>query len=343
MRSLTLAAPGLVEWQDVPDATIEEATDALVRPLAVAACDIDRPLAFGAIPFMPPLRLGHEFVAEVVEAGPEADGVAAGDVVAVPFAISCGSCERCRRGHTANCASVPKGSMFGLGDLGRGWPGAAADLVRVPWARHMLVPVPGGVEPTASASLSDNLPDAYRTVAPGLEAWPGDEVLVVAGGAPSIGVYAVLFARALGAGAVTYLDRDHARLALAEGFGANSVEASTYPRKVAGSFPVTVDASAQPEGLACALRSTEPGGTCTSVGIYFAPETPIPLFDAYLTGLTFRTGRPHARMDMPRILDLLATGEVDPTPVQTVVDWEEAPAAWIDPPTKLVLSRPSGG
>ena len=342
MRALVLLGPNQVEWADVPDATIEEATDALVRPLTVAACDIDRPLAFGAIPFMPPLRLGHEFVAEVVDVGNEVDGFAPGQRVAVPFAISCGSCERCRRGHTSNCASVPKGSMFGLGDLGRGWPGPAADLVRVPWAGHMLVPFSQGVDPTAAASASDNLPDAYRTVAPGLEAWPGGDVLVVAGSAPSIGLYAVLFARALGGGAVTYLDRDPTRLAQAEGFGAGPVEIAAYPRK-AGSFPVTVDASAQPEGLACALRSTEPGGTCTSVGIYFAPETPVPLFDAYLTGLTFKTGRPHARTDMPRILDLLATGQVDPTPMHTVVDWEEAPSAWVDPPTKLVLSRPSSG
>jgi alcohol dehydrogenase len=342
VRALVLLGPNQVGWADVPDAVVEGPGDALVRPLAVAACDLDRPLAFGAIPFMPPLLLGHEFVAEVVETGPEADGVAVGDVVAVPFAISCGSCDRCRRGHTASCASVPRGSMFGLGDLGRGWPGAAADLVRVPWAGHMLVPIPRGVDPTVAASASDNLPDAYRTVAPGLEAWPRGDVLVVAGGAPSIGLYSVLFARALGADTVTYLDLDPARLALAEGFGAKPVEATAYPRK-AGSFPVTVDASAQPEGLACSLRSTEPGGTCTSVGIYFAPETPVPLFDAYLTGLAFRTGRPHARTDMPRILDLLATGEVDPSPMQTVVDWEEAPSAWIDPPTKLVLSCPSGG
>ena len=334
-----LLGPNQVEWADVPDATIEEATDALVRPLAVAACDIDGPLVFGAIPFMPPLRLGHEFVAEVVDVGSEVQGIVPGGRVAVPFAISCGSCDRCRRGLTSSCASVPKGSMFGLGDLGRGWPGAAADLVRVPWAGHMLVGFPEGLDPVIAASISDNLPDAWRTVAPALEGeQAGADVLIVGGGAPSIGLYAVLFARALGAGTVTYLDRDPARLALAEGVGAEPVEAAAYPRK-AGSFTVTVDASAQPEGLACALRSTGPGGSCTSVGIYFAPETPVPLFDAYLTGLTFRTGRPHARTDMPRILDVLASGTVDPTPVHTIVPWDDAPEAWRDLPTKLVLDR----
>jgi threonine dehydrogenase-like Zn-dependent dehydrogenase len=338
-----LLGPNQVEWAAVPDETIEEATDALVRPLAVGACDIDRPLVFGAIPFMPPLRLGHEFVAEVVDVGPGVDGFAPGQRVAVPFAISCGSCDRCRRGLTTNCSTVPKGSMFGLGDLGRGWPGVAADLVRVPWAGHMLVGLPDGLDPVVAASISDNLPDAWRTVAPALEGeQAGADVLIVGGGAPSIALYAVLFARALGAGSVRYLDQVAERLALAERLGATLEEIRDYPRK-AGEYLVTVDASAQPEGLACALRSTEPGGVCTSVGIYYGPETPMPLFDMYLANITFRTGRPHARTDMPRILDLVASGEVDPTPVQTVVDWEEAPAAWIDLPTKLVLSRPSGG
>jgi threonine dehydrogenase-like Zn-dependent dehydrogenase len=228
--------------------------------------------------------------------------------------------------------------MFGLGDLGRGWPGALADLVRVPWASHMLVPFPDGLSPAVAASISDNLPDAWRTVAPGLAEHAGGEVLIVAGGAPSIGLYAVAFATALGAGGVTYLDRGAERLGLAERLGARVDEIREYPRKT-GPFPVTVDASAQVEGLACAVRSTEPGGICTSVGIYFGPETPMPLFEMYLANITFTTGRPHARTDMPRILELLTTGAVDPSPVQTVVPWEDAPEAWSELPLKLVVSR----
>ena len=327
-----------MEWEEVDDAVVEEPGDAVVRPLAVAACDIDRPLLHGAIPVMPPVGLGHEFVAEVVETGDDVTGFAAGDRVAVPFAISCGTCDRCRRGLTANCSSVPKGSMFGLGQMGRDWPGVAADLVQVPFASHMLVPFPTTLSPTLAGSISDNLPDAYRNVAPGLAANPGAEVLVVAGGAPSIGLYTVLFAKALGAGSVRYLDRDAERVAQAERLGAAVEQIDTFPRK-AGEFPVTVDASASPEGLATAMRSTAPGGLCTSVGIYFGPETGAPLFEMYLTGFTFTTGRPHARVDMPQILELLDTGAVDPSPLQTVVPWEDAPTAWSDLPTKLLLDR----
>jgi alcohol dehydrogenase len=338
MRRLALLGPNQVDWEEVDDAVVEQPGDAVVRPLAVAACDIDRPLLFGAIPVMPPVGLGHEFVGEVVQTGPEVQGFTPGDRVAVPFAISCGTCDRCRRGLTANCTSVPKGSMFGLGQMGRDWPGVAADMVRVPFASHMLVPFPSGLSPTLAGSISDNLPDAYRNVAPGLAANPGADVLVVAGNAPSIGLYTVLFARALGAGTVRYLDRDDERLRAAEALGADVEQVDAYPRK-AGEFGVTVDASAMPEGLATAMRSTAPGGLCTSVGIYFGPETGAPLFDMYLTGFTFTTGRPHARADMPAILELLATGAVDPSPIQTVAPWEDAPEAWSALPTKLILAR----
>ena len=70
----------------------------------------------------------------------------------------------------------------------------------------MLVAVPDGVSSAAIASMSDNIPDACRTVAPHLRELPGAEVLVVGGG--SVGLYAVGIARALGAGAVRYLDTD---------------------------------------------------------------------------------------------------------------------------------------
>src|SRR5438128_715326 len=82
------------------------------------------------------------------------------------------------------------------------------------------LPAPDGVSPAAIASASDNVSDAYRTVADPLAAEPGAEVLIVAGMAASISLYAVDIARALGAGAVHFLDHDPARLALAESLGA---------------------------------------------------------------------------------------------------------------------------
>src|SRR5436190_16917121 len=110
MRSVVLEEAGRLAWHDVPEPEREREREAIVRPLAVAACDFDWALIGGLTPFPYPIRLGHECVAEVVE-GPER--FAPGDRVVVPFQISCGTCERCRRGLTGKCTTVPPLAMYG--------------------------------------------------------------------------------------------------------------------------------------------------------------------------------------------------------------------------------------
>src|SRR5262249_55741259 len=156
-----------------------------------------------------------------------------------------------------------------------------------------LVPLPDGVSPAAAASASDNISDAWRAVAPQLAAEPGAAGLG-GGGAPagSIGRYAAGMAVALGSGSVPYVDRDAGRRPTAAALGAQTL--AEIPRRV-GPSPVTVDASSDPDGLALALRSTSPDGTCTSTAIYFADPPGLPLLEMYSKGITFRTGRANAR------------------------------------------------
>lgn len=327
-----------VEWREVAEPELREPRDALVRPLAVAKCDLDQPILRGEVPIPGPIALGHECVAEVVETGPDA-AHERGQRVVVPFQISCGACERCRRGLTANCSSVPDRSAYGFGAFGGDWGGVLSDLVRVPFADHMLVRVPEGIAPATIASASDNIADGWRTVAPALEIHPAADVLIVGGGAHSIAMYAVDAAVALGAGSVTYLDHDPERLRVAEALGAEALEGET-PRRH-GAYTVTVDASGAPAGLACALRSTEPGGICTSVGIYFEPLTPIPLLEMYGIGVHFHTGRAQVRPAIPAILDMVAAGRLRPELVTSnVVDWDDAPDAMLEPERKLIIQRP---
>jgi threonine dehydrogenase-like Zn-dependent dehydrogenase len=259
-----------------------------------------------------------------------------GTLVSVPFQVSCGGCDACRRGHTGNCVSVPRLSMFGFGSFGGDWGGFMSDLVRVPFADHMLVPLPEGVDPGAAASVSDNVTDAWRTVGPPLEQRPGAPVLVV-GGAGSIGVYAAGIAVALVAESVDYLDQDEDRLERARLLGANAIE-GPYPER-RGPYPITVDSSADRAGLACAVRSAEFDGVCTSTGIYFEPETPLPLLEAYTKCLTFHTGRVHARPGIPEVLALIESGRLHPEAVTSrTVDWDDAAEALPDHQAKLVLT-----
>jgi alcohol dehydrogenase len=338
VKQLTLVEPERVEWTEAPEPAVEGADEALVRPLAVALCDLDIQIVRGQVPIAPPVALGHEFVGEVLEAGAGVKSVSPGDRVVVPFQISCGECERCRRGQTGNCTAVPPGSMYGFGAFGGDWGGALSDLVGVPFADAMLVALPDGIDPAAMASASDNIPDGWRTVAPVLEQRPGAEVLVVGGGARSIALYAVEIADALGADRVVYLDEDQDRLRVAAELGAETVEGP--PPKKAGSFAVTVDAGGTRESLSCAIRSTEPGGVCTSVGILFEPETPMPLLEMYTKGIEFRIGRVQARAAIPAVLELAARGRIRPERVTSrVASWEEAPDAVRELETKLVIAR----
>jgi alcohol dehydrogenase len=342
MRALVYAGPRQLEWREVEDPKLAGDGEAIVRHLAVATCDLDGLIVAGHSPFPPPFQLGHEGVAEVLEVGDAVHTVKPGDRVLVPFQISCGDCVACRQGRTGNCESLPLGQTygFGFGEEGTRWGGFLSERVRVPFADAMLMPVPDGISPALAASASDNITDAYRTVAPHLQARPGAPVLVCGGAGPgSIGLLAVAHAKALGASEVLYVDEDAGRRTIAEGYGAETLD--HVPEELDRRFPITVDASASREGLALALGSLDRDGACTSTGIYFDPETvpPFPLLGLYLLGGTFHTGRIHARRDAPAVLGLLAEGALDVEPVITTVAFDDAANALLERFTKLVFLR----
>src|SRR5215468_405124 len=148
MQQLTFIEPHKLDWRDAAEPAIAAADDALVRPLVVTTCDLDGPTIRGATPLamMGPYAFGHEFIAEVVAVGDAVRAVGVGDVVSVSFQICCGECAHCRAGLTGSCQAVPPRSMFGFPHaLGGEWGGALSDRVRVPFANHMLLPLPPGV------------------------------------------------------------------------------------------------------------------------------------------------------------------------------------------------------
>jgi threonine dehydrogenase-like Zn-dependent dehydrogenase len=341
MKQLMFEEVGRYAWRDAPDPEITAPGQALVRPLAVACCDLDVAVVHGRLPMPPGHAVGHEGVAEVVAVGDEVTRVRAGDRVVVPFQISCGDCRECRRGVTGSCASLPLMAMYGMAPLaGLDGGGFMSDLMLVPYADAMLIPVPDAVDPVAIASLSDNIPDGWRAVGPfrtelaGLD--PADRrVLVV--GRLSIGLYAAALAAALGYH-VDYVDTDAGRLAAAEKLGAVAHDAAK-PDKSWDPYPVTVNTSGDRALLAAALRATWPDGVCTDTGIYPEYNVELPLLPMYTRGVRFVTGRVSARAVIPEVLELLASG-CDLAPVvERVVPWEEAPSAWPTMTGKTVYTR----
>src|ERR1700744_3746245 len=167
MRQLTFEEAGRYGWRETPEPAIGGPGQALVRPLVVACCDLDVAVARGAAPLPPGYAVGHEGIAEVVAGGDAVSGVRGGDRGVVPFQLGCGTCRECRRGVTGSCGSLPLMAMYGLGPLaGLDGGGFMFDLVLVPYADAMLIPIPASIDPIAVASLSDNIPDGWRAVGP---------------------------------------------------------------------------------------------------------------------------------------------------------------------------------
>ncbi|WP_369217048.1 zinc-dependent alcohol dehydrogenase [Streptomyces flavofungini] len=333
MRSLEFVAPRRLRLVERPEPRVTRAHEAVVAPVAATTCDLDRAVIAGATPFEGPFALGHECVGRVVDLGSECGDLSAGDLVVVPWHISCGTCAQCSVGHPSHCERTPRYAMFGL-PLGGQWGGMFTERIKVPWAGANLRRLPEGLPAAAAAAASDSLTDAYDAVRRGLALHPGRGVAVLGG--LTHGLYACAFAACLGAADVVYVDRDARRRSIAEGYGAQAVD---DVRELGGRrFPATVDATGDPGGLTGALEVTAPGGHCHSFGIFFKPA-PLPLFTMYMDAITFSTGRPEIGPHLPEVLDLVRTGEVDPLPVYSdTIAYDDLPEALLELPAKpLVL------
>lgn len=333
MRELTYIGDRKVEWRERPDPVLQSRFDAIVKPVASTTCDVDKMIIAGRTPVPPPFAIGHECVAEVVDLGDGVTHLEPGNLVVVPWHISCGRCDRCRAGLFAHCRTVPYMAMFG-GPIGGDWGCLFSDLVHVPYADAMLVSLSGGLDPIAMASVSDNFPLAWRLVAPHLAQRPGGRVLIMGGG--GIGLYVCDIARALGASQRLYVDRDPERRAIAESYGAETAESI---EAIHHGFDIAVDATGRVDALATACRSLAPEGICESAGNHFQPGE-LPLFEMYLNSITLHIGRDNARANIPGALDLAESGRVDPRKaVSHVLDWETLPEALPELHTKPVFVR----
>jgi threonine dehydrogenase-like Zn-dependent dehydrogenase len=339
VRQLTCVGSGTLEWTDVAEPELRSSHGAIVRPLAVARCELDPLLvALGPTP-AGPFAVGHEAIAEVVSVGDAVAHLEPGDVVACSFQLCCGTCASCAAGLTALCSEYPMLSDYGMQPLsGVEYGGMLADLVCVPHAAAMLFPIPTGLDHASIASVADNLADGYRAVVPHLIERPNADVLVVCHGAPSVALYTAVAALASGAASVTFESDDRRVLDAAAAIGARATP-TDFGRR-AGRWPIVVDCGARVEGLHHALDSTEPEGTLQSVGYYADAMTPMPLLKLMTRGIRFFIGRVHSAAVLPSLLDEIANRRLDPSVVpNTLVPWEEAPRRYLDDAIKLVVLR----
>lgn len=351
MRALSLAPGARFAWREVPAPPLPQPLGALVHPIAAATCDIDRALGLGAAPFPQPLHFGHECVAEVVEVGEGVTTVKPGDRVVVPFQINCGECDPCQAGRTGNCAAVPPISMYGFGLGGGHWGGAVSELLAVPFAEAMLVPLPAGVDPVDVASAADNLADAHYRIAPHLpallEQGRGNDLLLIGSQSRrtdfsgSVPLYMGQIALALGANRVRLVDDRPFLRQQAERLGIEALPPRELDRRELS--PLVVDSSASPAGLQLALAMTAEDGLCQSIGSLHK-TIGIPAGMMFGRNITLHIGRSHARPQIPAVLELVAAGKLRPAEVTTnIASLDAAPRALrehvLGEATKTVLAE----
>lgn len=342
MRQLTYVGGSTIEWWDVPAPKLQNDRDALVQPLAVTRCDLDLAIVGGNSGLPGPFALGHETAGRVIDVGDAVNNFAPGDLVIVPFQISCGECERCRRGHTNACTSVPFRSSYGLKPVcGVEYGGALSDLIRVPFADHMLVRQPKGHALSQTAGLAYGATDGFSGVAYWLTQRPGAEVLVIGGFAQSLAMFSVQAAVSCGARRVVYVDDDTQRLAKAKSLGAEVHEAPLgLAMDPIGQFPIVIDAAATDASILLALRSAEPNGICQRMYGDFRDTTPVPLRHMYGVGITLRVSRVNVRAELPGCVGHVEKGHFHPEHVITRrVRFEDAHEAIGDPTIRVAFVR----
>lgn len=340
---------GDVRVVDVPDPTLRQPGDALVRVVRACICGSDLH-PYHSMPATPEgASMGHEFVGVVEEIGADVTAVRRGDFVIAPFAISDGTCEFCRAGLQTSCLH----GGFWNDSSGLGSGGGQAESVRVPLADGTLVPVPGidaGTDEDRLAGLL-TLSDVYGTgwhaaVRGGVR--PGSTVTVIGDGA--VGLLAVLSAKQLGAELIVLMGRHQTRTDLGREFGATDVVAERGAEGIArvrdltrGGSGIVLEAVGHMPVYEQAVGLVRPGGVI-SRGVPQYEDAPVGFGSLFGGNVTLTGGPAPVRAYIEQLLPAVLDGTVRPGRVfDRTVTLEDTPkgyAAMDDRTALKVVVRP---
>jgi threonine dehydrogenase-like Zn-dependent dehydrogenase len=334
---------GDVRVETVPNPTIQEPTDAIVRIVAGCICGSDLwPFASrGATETGS--RMGHEFVGVVEQLGSATSGLSVGDFVIAPFVASDGTCDFCLEGLQTSCRHG--GHWGGTDDGGQG------ELARVPQASGTLVVVPAGFDEKlipSLLSLSDVMSTGYHA-AKKARIEPGQTVTVIGDGA--VGLSAVIAAKLMGASRIILMGRHEARTDLGRDFGATDVVAERGDEGIArvkeltggDGTHVVLEAVGLLSALETAIGVVRDGGVISRVGAPQFAEVPLG-FPEFMRNITLTGGVAPARAYIDELLPLVLDGTIDPGRVfDRTIGLDEVPAgyrAMADREALKVLIRP---
>ena len=367
MRALCWHGKEDIRCETVPDPTIQDSRDIVIKVTSCAICGSDLHLMGGFVPEMKSGDvMGHETMGEVVETGNAITNLKVGDRVVVPFTISCGECRQCKWGNFSCCersnpagakqakqVGYPTAGLFGYSHMYGGFPGGQAQYLRVPYADVGPIKVPEGLTDEQVLFLSDIFPTGYMA-AENANIPPGGTVLVF--GCGPVGQFAIKSAFLLGAGRVIAVDAVPERLALAQASGAETL---SYEDKnlqdqivamtggqgpdsviecvgleshghggVMESLRTHLTSTERPYALQQAIIACRPGGTISLPGV-FINIVPVAMGAFVGKGLTLKTGQTHVQKYLKPLMKRIVDGEIDPSFLITHrVTLEDGPGAY---------------
>jgi alcohol dehydrogenase len=290
MRAVVYHGPGNKAWEEVPEPTLRDDTDAIVRVDAVTICGTDLHILKGDVAAVTPGRiLGHEAVGTIESVGIGVKNRRVGDRVLVSCITGCGACRFCREGSYGQC--VGGGGWI----LGHRIDGVQAEYVRVPFADTSTHLAPLGVRDEQLLMLADILPTGYEVGVLNGRVGPGDVVAVV--GAGPIGLAVIAGARLFSPSHVVAIDLAESRLDAAKQFGADIVvnngreNALDVVRGLTDGLgaDVTVEAVGVPATFELAAALARPGGHIANVGVHGEPAL-LHLEELWIKNVTITTG-----------------------------------------------------
>jgi len=377
VRAMDYRGPYRVRLKEKPMPRIEHPRDAVVRVTRSCICGSDLHLYHGMVPdTRVGMTFGHEFCGIVEELGDEVGNLKVGDHVMVPFNIACGQCHFCKQGlfgncHEANPEATAAGGIFGYSHTTGGYDGGQAEYVRVPYADFGPTLIPDWMDPDDAVLLTDVVPTGYQAAEMG-GIQKGDTVLVL--GAGPVGLLAARSAWLFGAGRVIVLDHIDYRLEFARTYCPAEVynfkeldDVVLFMKKTTDGLGVDVAIDAvggDAKGnflqtlfgtklkleagnaipVHWAINSVKKGGIVSIVGVYGPTGNMIPIGNVVNKGLTIRGNQAAVKRHMPKLIEHVKEGRINPkaiithrVPLEDVADAYHIFSAKLDGCIKPVL------
>ncbi|UVW30232.1 zinc-dependent alcohol dehydrogenase [Massilia sp. H6] len=381
MLAMNYRGPYRVRAEHKPDPVIEHPGDAIIRVTRSCICGSDLHLYHGLVPdTRVGHTFGHEFIGVVEEVGSGVHKLQVGDKVLVPFNVFCGSCFFCDRELYGNCdnmnaQSSAVGSIYGYSHTAGGYDGGQAELVRVPMADVGPMIIPHDIHDDDAVLLTDAVPTGYQAAEMG-DIEEGDTVVVF--GAGPVGIFAAKSAWLMGAGRVIVVDHVDYRLEFVKRYAQCEIVNFKEVRDMAEHIKkmtdwmgadVCIDAvgceasgnamqtltgrylmaqAGSATALHWCINSVRKGGNVSIVGVYGPTFNAVPIGNALNKGLTLRMNQASVRRHLPRLIEHIRAGRLNPkeiithrVPLEDVSDAYHIFSGKLDECIKTVLIPPN--